>query len=268
MRATVFLPVLAFAFLGCGPPPDETRLVLLDEAARMSGALVQLEHWEGAPAFAVRLTPDDRPMLVTQTDARRLEVPAHTLAYVQGGDVQVRLLDMEQDMARGQMVLTGSEGAVQRVASVVNAEVTALGEDRYRLAGEDLLDRSAFLEAPRGLREVRPVEATPETMRPLLGRDTSTGSSLGWRGEGAAGSMPISLAGVYAGAATTLILDAEGVYTLTKECGYTVQGTVVEDGDRLVLLGEDHSPRALHVLDGGGVQIGGEHLKPVLEEAP
>ncbi|HYV45164.1 MAG TPA: hypothetical protein VFA20_09905 [Myxococcaceae bacterium] len=267
MRAIVLLPVLAFAFLGCGPPPDQTRLVLLDEAARMSGALVQLEHWEGAPAFAVRLTPDDRPMLLTQTDARRLEVPAHTLAYVQGSDVQVRLLDLD-DTARGQMVLTGSEGAAQRVASVVNAEVKALGEDRYRLEGEDLLDRSAFLEAPRGLREVRPVESTPEPMRPLLGRDTSTGSSLSWRGEGVAESVPITLVGVYASGATTLILDAEGGYTLTRECGDTVQGTVVESGDRLVLLGEDHSPRALYVLDEGGVQIGAEHLQPVLEEAP
>lgn len=261
MRATALLPFLALALAGCGQPPDETRLVLLDEAARMSGAQVQLEHWEGAPAFAVRLTPDDRPMLVTQTDARRLEVPAHTLAYVEGRDAQVRLLDLNGDMARGAMVLTGAEGAARQVASVVDAQVTLLGEDRFQLEGEDLLDRSAFLEAPRGLREVRPVENTPEAMRPLLGKESGGAPMLAWNEPGRADAVSIQMVGVYAGPTTTLILDAEGGYTLTQECGESLQGTVVRDGDRLVLMGEDQSPRALHPLEAGGFQFGMEHLQ-------
>jgi len=265
MRATVLLPLLVLALAGCGQAPDETRLVLLDETARMSGALVQLEHWEGAPAFAVRLTPDDRPMLLTQTDARRLEVPAHTLAYVEGRDAQVRLLDLNLDMTRGAMVLTGSEGAARQVASVVDAEVTSLGDDRFQLKGEDLLDRSAFLDAPRGLREVRPLETTPETMQPLLGKERGSGLSLAWNEPGRADAVPIALVGVYTGPTTTVILDAEGGYTLTQECGEPLQGTVIRDGDRLVLMGEDHSPRALHLLDEGGVQFGTEQLQPLQE---
>jgi hypothetical protein len=266
MRAFALLSLPAFALLGCGPPPDETRLVLLDEAARMSGALVQLEHWEGSPAFAIRLTPDDHPMLVTQTGAQRLEVPAHSLAYVEGGDAQVRLLDLDGDLARDGLVLTGSRGAAQRVASLVDAELTAVGDDRFQLQGQDLLDRSAFLEAPRGLREVRPVEVTPEAMRPLLGRENGRAPSLAWSQPGRAESVPISLAGVYTGPTSTIILDTEGGYTLTQECGQTMQGTVVQEGDRLVLLGEDQGPRALHLLEAGAVQLGGEELQLVQEQ--
>src|SRR5215212_473031 len=97
MRSTCFTLLAATgALLGCGPPPDETRLVLLDEAARMSGALVQLERWEGSPAFAVRLADDERPLLITQTDARRLDVPARSLAMVEGDGAQVRFLDLER----------------------------------------------------------------------------------------------------------------------------------------------------------------------------
>jgi hypothetical protein len=237
--------------------------VLLDEAARMSGAVVQLEHWEGAPAFAVRLTPDDRPMLVTQTDARQLVVPAHSLAYVEGGDAQVRLLDLDNDLARDAMVLTGSQGAAQRVASLVDAELTALGDDRFQLKAADVLDRSAFLDAPRGLREVRPIELTPEAMRPLLGQDSRGGPALAWSQPDRPESVSITMVGVYTGPTTTLILDAEGGYTLLQECGEPLQGTVVRDGERLVLLDEDSSPRALHPLEAGGFQLGSEQLQLV-----
>src|SRR4051812_30082663 len=209
MRATLLF-LLAFAVVGCGPPPDESRLVLLDEAARLSGATLQLEHWEGAPAFAVRLTPDERILLVTQTDARRLEVPAHSLAYVEGPGAQVRILDLERDMVRDALTITGSEGAVERVARLLDAQVTSLSDDRFQLTGTEILDRSAFLDAPRGLREVRPIERAPEEMRSLLGRDDRPSPSIAWSREGGTGSVPIALVGVYTSEQTTMVLDAEG----------------------------------------------------------
>lgn len=265
MRAAL-LPLLAFAVLGCGPPPDETRLVLLDEAARLAGATLQLEHWEGAPAFAVRLTHDERPLLVTQTGAHRLEVPAHSLAYVEGSDAQVRILDLERDLARDAMTLTGSQGAVEQVSRLVDAQVTSLSDDRFRLTGTELLDRSAFLDAPRGLREVRPVERAPEELRSLLGQGDRPSPSIAWSSGGHAGSVPIALVGVYTGEETTVVLDAEGGFSMTRDCGEPEIGTAVLQGDRLVLVGEDQSPISLHLTEAGRIQLGAEVLAPLTEE--
>jgi hypothetical protein len=269
MRATLLL-LLASAVLGCGPPSDETRLILLDEAARLSGATVQLDHWEGSPAFAVRLTHDERPLLVTQTDARRLEVPAHSLAYVEGHDAQVRILDLDHDMERDALALTGSQGAAEHVAKLLDAQLTSLSDDRFQLAGAEILDRSAFLDAPRGLREVRPIERAPEEVRSLLGHDNGGSSgSIAWSNPGrTAGSVSISMVGVYGSAQTILVLDAEGGYSLAHECGEPETGTAVLDGDRIILMGEDQSPRAVHLGEPGHLHLGNEVLTPVGEEQP
>ncbi|HEY8211092.1 MAG TPA: hypothetical protein VIG99_26595 [Myxococcaceae bacterium] len=266
MRATLLL-LLAFAILGCGMPPDETRLVLLDEAARLSGATLQLEHWEGSPAFAIRLTDGERPLLVTQTDARRLEVPAHSLAYVEGSGAQVRILELERDMARDALMLTGSQGAAEYVAKLLDAQMTSLADDRFQLTGSELLDRSAFLDAPRGLREVRPIERAPEEMRSLLGRGDRPVPSIAWSTPGRAGSVPVALVGVYVSEQTTVVLDAEGGFALTRGCGESEVGTAVLEGDRLVLVGEDQSPISLHLTEAGGIQLGAEVLAPLMEES-
>ena len=110
--------------------------------AHCTEEMVQLEHWEGAPAFAVRLTPDDRPLLLTQNDARRLEVPAHSLAYLEGADAQVRVLDLERDMVRDALTLTGAEGAARQVAKLMDAELTPLADDRFQLKGPEILERT------------------------------------------------------------------------------------------------------------------------------
>ena len=238
----------AGALLACGPPPDGSRLVLLDEAARVAGALVQLEQWEGSPAFAVRLTPDERPLLISPTDARRLDVPPRSLAMVEGAEAQVRFLDLDREVARDALVLTGSEGAVKKVAKLLDAEVTPLDGDRYRLTAMEVLDRSAFLDAPRGLREVRPIESGPPELQSILGRGPAP--AIAWRDPSRAEGVPIALAGVYGNEETTLILDAEGGFTLLKGCGGESRtGTAVLSGDQLTLLEERRQPVFLRLRE-------------------
>jgi len=264
----LLLPAVC-ALLACGPPLDGTRLVLLDESARVAGVQVQLDRWEGAPAFAIRLTPDDHPLLLTQTDARRLEVPVHALALVEGAEAQVRILDLERDVARDALAVTGSEGAAQRVAKLLDAQLTPLDGDRYQLSGPELLDRSAFLEAPRGLREVRAIETAPDEVRSILGRGGSGPSLAGSGGApGEAEDVPLSLVGVYAGGQWTLVLDAEGSFTLVRDCGEPVHGTAVLEGDRLTLLEERQRPRLLHWREDGTLEFGGEILNVVEDETP
>ncbi|HVE86419.1 MAG TPA: hypothetical protein VND93_26365 [Myxococcales bacterium] len=261
----LILPTLAAAgaLLGCGPPPDASRLLLMDEAARVAGATVQLDHWEGSPAFAVRLMPDERPLLVTPGDARRLEIPAHMMAYVEGADAQVRLLDLDHDVARDALVLTGSEGAARQVARMLDAEVASVEGGRVQLSGPDLLDRSAFLEAPRGLREVRPLEHAPAELQSLFSRRPTAAIPVGEMA-----TDPLLMAGVYASDNAVLVLDAEGGFTLQRGCSDAVRGTAYAGEDGLRLISDHGRPELVQVLEGGALDLGGEPLKLFTEEAP
>ena len=266
-RTHLTLLAVTGALLACGPPPDGSRLVLLDEAARVAGALVRLEQWEGSPAFAVRLAPDERPLLISPTDARRLDVPERSLAVVEGADAQVRFLDLDREVARDALVLTGSEGAVKKVAKLLDAEVTPLDGDRYRLTAMEVLDRSAFLDAPRGLREVRPIESGPPELRSILGRGPAP--ALAWRDPSRAEGVPIALAGIYGNEESTLILDAEGGFTLREGCGGESRtGTAVLSGDQLTLLEDRRTPWIFGLRDDGEPILNGIFgtLRPITEE--
>jgi hypothetical protein len=257
IRRTGFILPALIALVGCGPPLDDSRLLMMDEAARMAGTLVQVEGWEGSPAFAVRLKPDERPLVVSQTDARRLDIPAHMLAYVEGANAEVRLLDLDRDVSKDALVLTGSEGAARQAASILDASLRPLGGDRYQLSAPELLDRSAFLEPPQGLREVQPVEHAPAAVRPLF----TAPSGMGLDPVDA-----LSLAGVYVGEQTLLVLDAEGGFTLQRGCGDVERGTAYVTGGSISLVTWRAGRSVIKVVEGELVDSSGAHLRPWTEE--
>lgn len=260
----VLVPALAAAtaLTGCGPPVDDARLLMLDEAARAAGTLVQLEGWEGSPAFAVRLKPEERPLVVSQTDARRLDIPARTLAYVEGEDAQVRFLELDREVAPNALVLTAPEGAARQVANLLDAALEPLGGDRYRLSAPELLDRSAFLEPPRGLRDVQPVESGLLSER-VFGAQVDRGSLTATFGAPLAGEArdALSLAGIYVGEGKLLVLDAEGGFTLHRGCDAAERGTTYFTEEGIALVSVRAGRELIRLVDGELVDADGQRLQ-------
>lgn len=218
VRRVVGFVAAVGALVGCAPPADDTRLVMLDEAARRAGAAVVLREWEGAPAFPVRLLPDERPILMVGLEASPLQVPAGALAYVRGPLGEVELMDLAVEVNRDALRVLASEPAARALGDLLDASVERIGEREFELTAPDLVERAAFIDPPRSVRDVAPVRKDGRRVgAPGLERE---GPGLPWaRTSGGEDADLLDLAGVYAAEDVTLLLDAEGGFTLFRGCG-------------------------------------------------
>jgi hypothetical protein len=243
IRQVVLMAVVGVS-VGCAPPPNDTRLVLLDEAARRSGAAVVLREWEGSPAFPVRLLPEESPTLLMGVEASPLQVPAGTLAYVRGPLGEVELMDLEVEVNRDALRVMASESAAESLGELLDASVEQVGTREFELTAPDLIEQAAFIDPPRSVRDVLPVRKDGRRVAMARG----PGSGPGMEGlpfiEGAGGAEGLQLTGLYTSEDTLLLLDAEGGFSLFRGCMLASKGIAERSADGSILeLSPEHGRR-------------------------
>lgn len=243
VRRVVVLLAAVGAIVGCAPPASDTRLVLLDEAARRAGAAVVLRDWEGAPAFPVRLLPEERPTLMMGVEASPLPIPAGTLAYVRGALGEVELMDLEVEVDRDALRILASESAAQALAELLDASAERVGEREYELTAPDLVEHAAFIDPPRSVREVAPVRKDGRRVASAQEARQGTGS-LSYFEVAEGGAEPLELTGFYSAEGIILLLDAEGGFSLFEGCELGRKGIAELSADgRSLWLSPEHGRR-------------------------
>lgn len=250
-------PLLLALFLsGCaslGPPDDEVPdgYVLLDRDARKTISL-EVDGWEGAPILPVA-TPARSKFTLNVLGGRTIDLIAEpgVLAHVHA-DAVVELVELGSEIRSDRLLLHGSELAVRDVALLVGGSIAARGDGLWNLTTPDIFLKASHLEESDGLIEALPdtaidtgdVEIDAAGPSSIIGLDPDAASDD--PDSAAPGRREALFVGVYTSAASTLLLDASGRYSLTDRCtGKTArEGHYYVSGGRVVLQSKGEPPIA------------------------
>jgi hypothetical protein len=231
--------VVALSTVGCaapvGPPPT-AGYVLLDREARAGGTL-SIGSWRGAPRLPVSADVGDAVAFAGPDGPRAIELRPGALAYLHGASPEVEWVELGVAAKWDSLLLEGTAGAAQSVASTVGGTVAQAGQ-RHRITVSQAYFKLAFSQEPDGLAESFPdyaSEPQTESAQPLA-------ANPAWSQQAERAVHDVAdIVGVYVHEGRLLVIDASGHYTIDPSClgedrptgqAAASDGRVVLTGDR------------------------------------
>jgi hypothetical protein len=259
---------LLFAIVvGCGGAPhDETAYVLLDREAREAGVQIEANGWKGAPTLPTAFDAIEQVAVATPRGRSLLNLRPGSLAWIRGPEASIQWSRVGADIRSDAVLLDGRDDGARALASLLEGRLTR-EPDSWLLEGDDVLTRGSFMEIP-GVVESRPIAVAPGASATTLQAGVQSSGLVVVEKPRievppAVGDTATALVGLYQHDERTLILDAQGGFTLTVGCGTPRHGQVAVQGARVVLKADEGTQTVL-ILDGDSLRdMGNVRLEPV-----
>jgi hypothetical protein len=220
-----------FLLAACGYAPEKTGYLLLDAQALQAGVMLKVGQWRGAPVTPVSFDVGDTVHVLGPGGPALVDVQPGELGYVQGAPGDVRRLRLGTEARDDSLTAVGTEESARALAHTLDAELAPDGAD-FRVSASGVVERTAYLKPPSGLRELRP-QMVGETGSGVV-RAVSPTTSAALRAT-SDGSAPLRV-GFYIAEGRYLRLDASGGFRLQSSCGSIAQEGTYQPKDGSVVL--------------------------------